>query len=116
MTEDREVIANEIQDWIRYHLFDQVPIAISIIDRDYRIVDANPRFENLYGAWEDRPCYEVYKGLDEPCLKCAAMKTFDDGVVRVREEKGMVENGDQMDYLVQMVPVHRHLASETSRE
>ena len=105
MMEDREVIANEIQDWIRYHLFDQVPIAISIIDRDYRIVDANPLFEDLYGAWEDRPCYEVYKGRDEPCLKCAAMKTFDDGVVRVREEKGMVENGDQMDYLVQMVPV-----------
>jgi len=109
MTEDREVIANEIQDWIRYHLFDQVPIAISIIDRDYRIVDANPHFEDLYGAWEDRPCYEVYKGRDEPCLRCAAMKTFADGVVRVREEKGMVENGDQMDYLVQMVPVREPL-------
>ncbi|KPK62328.1 MAG: hypothetical protein AMS21_07780 [Gemmatimonas sp. SG8_38_2] len=105
MTEDRDMIADEIQDWIRLHLFDQVPIAISIIDRDYRIVDANPHFEDFYGTWEGRPCYEVYKGRDEPCLRCAAMKTFKDGVVRVREEKGMVESGDQMDYLVQMVPV-----------
>lgn len=105
MTEDREVLADEIQDWIRFHLFDQVPIAVSIIDRDYRIVDANPHFEELYGAWADRPCYEVYKGRSEPCPKCAAAKTFEDGAVRVREEKGMVENGDQMDYLVQMVPI-----------
>ena len=36
----------EIQDWLRAHLFDQVPIAISIIDRDYNIVDANPKFEH----------------------------------------------------------------------
>jgi len=111
MPEHREVVADEIQNWIRSHLFDQVPIAISIIDRDYRIVDANPHFEKLYGAWEDRPCYEVYKGRDEPCLECAAMKTFEDGRVRVREEQGMVSDGDQMDYLVQMVPVRGPLGA-----
>mgnify|MGYP000358528414 CR=1 FL=1 len=32
----------EIQEWLRAHLFDQVPIAISIIDRNYNIVDATP--------------------------------------------------------------------------
>ncbi len=111
MSDHREVVADEIQNWIRSHLFDQVPIAISIIDRDYRIVDANPHFERLYGAWEDRPCYEVYKGRNEPCLECAAMKTFDDGKVRVREEQGMVGNGDLMDYLVHMVPVRGPLGA-----
>lgn len=105
MTEIREVLADEIQDWIRFHLFDQVPIAISIIDRDYRIVDANPRFEELYGPWEERPCYEVYKDRSEPCPNCAAARTFDDGRVRVREERGFVENGEEMHYLVHMVPV-----------
>ena len=74
MTDEREVTDELIQDWIKSHLFDQVPIAISIIDRDYRIVDANPRFEELYGVWEDRLCYEVYKGRDEPCPNCAAVK------------------------------------------
>jgi PAS domain S-box-containing protein len=105
MTNDGQVLDDLIQDWIRSHLFDQVPIAISIIDRDYRIVDANPRFEELYGAWEDRLCYEVYKGRAAPCPNCAAMKTFEDGKVRVREEEGVVQNGRQMDYLVHMVPV-----------
>jgi PAS domain S-box-containing protein len=105
MTDDHEVVDELIQEWIRSHLFDQVPIAISIIDRDYRIVDANPRFEQIYGAWEDRPCYEVYKDRMEPCPHCAAVKTFEDGKVRVREEEGVVENGERMDYLVHMVPV-----------
>jgi PAS domain S-box-containing protein len=95
----------EIQDWLRAHLFDQVPMAISIIDRDYNIVDANPRFEQDYGRWRGRPCYEVYKDRREPCLNCAAAMTFQDGRVRVREEKGMLEDGKSIDYLVHMVPI-----------
>ncbi|MGD8869275.1 MAG: PAS domain-containing protein, partial [Gemmatimonadales bacterium] len=105
MTTDRQILDEVIQDWIRFHLFEQVPVAISIIDRDYRIVDANPRFEELYGAWEDRLCYQVYKGRDQPCPHCAALKTFQDAKIRVREEEGVVRNGRQMDYLVHMVPV-----------
>jgi PAS domain S-box-containing protein len=102
--EEREMHAQEIQDWIRAHLFDQVPIAISIIDRDYQIVDANPRFRESFGAWQGRPCYKVYKGRDTPCERCAAIKSFGDGKTRIREEEG-VGNGDAIDYLVHMVPV-----------
>jgi len=105
MTADRLMHVQEIQDWLRAHLFDQVPIAISIIDREYRIVDANPRFEQMYGAWKGRPCYATYKGRTEPCLNCAAQKTFQDGKIRIREEEGAVENGDPMSYLVHMVPI-----------
>ncbi len=97
--------SEEIQEWLRGHLFDQVPIAISIIDRDYGIVDANPRFEQAYGPWRGRPCYEVYKNRDQPCVHCAAAMTFEDGKVRIREEEGTVGNGDPMDYLVHMVPI-----------
>ncbi len=95
----------EIHEWLRAHLFDQVPIAISIIDRDYRIVDANPRFEQAYGPWRGRPCYEVYKDRDRPCVHCAAAMTFEDGKVRIREEEGTVGNGHLIDYLVHMVPI-----------
>lgn len=105
MTDDQKQLDEVIQDWIRFHLFDQVPIAISIIDRDYRIVDANPRFEELYGAWNERLCYQVYKGRSKPCQNCAALKTFQDAKIRVREEEGVVRNGRQMDYLVHMVPI-----------
>jgi PAS domain S-box-containing protein len=105
MTADRLMHAQEIQDWLRAHLFDQVPIAISIIDRDYRIVDANPKFEQAYGPWKGRPCYSVYKDRREPCVHCAAAQTFEDGKIRIREEKGRVGDGKPMDYLVHMVPI-----------
>ena len=105
MSAERLLHVQEIQDWLRAHLFDQVPMAISIIDRDYNIVDANPRFEQAYGPWKSRPCFEVYKDRTEPCENCAAVKTFEDGKVRIREEVGKVDNGNPMDYLVHMVPI-----------
>ncbi len=105
MMEDRLMHAQEIQDWLLGHLFDQVPIAISIIDRDYNIVDANPLFEKAYGPWKGRSCHSVYKDRLEPCVNCAAALTFEDGLVRIREEKGRVGDGTPMDYLVHIVPI-----------
>jgi PAS domain S-box-containing protein len=105
MTPNRLAHVEEIQEWLRAHLFDQVPVAISIIDRNYNIVDANPRFEQAYGQWRGRPCYEVYKDRKDPCVNCAALRTFEDGKIRIREEKGRIENGNPMDYLVHMVPI-----------
>lgn len=101
------MLAAEIHEWLRANLFDEVPIAISVISRDFRIVEANRRFSETYGSWKDRPCYEVYKGRSDRCEKCAAMKTFADGKIRTREEEGTVRNGAQSYYLVQMVPIHR---------
>ena len=97
----------EIQTWIRSNLFDTVPIAISVIDRGYRIREANSRFGESFGSWKDRPCYEVYKDRTEPCLRCAALETFVDGKLRSREEQGIAEDGSEIDYLVHMVPVVR---------
>lgn len=106
MTEQGSAPAtDEIQQWLHHHLFDQVPVAISVIDREYNIVDANPRFQEVYGPWRGKPCYEIYKGRDEPCHKCAAFLTFKDGMTRIREEEGIVAGGSQMDYLVHMVPI-----------
>jgi PAS domain S-box-containing protein len=95
----------EIQNWLHHHLFDQVPVAICVIDRDYRIVDANTRFREVFGAWEARPCFEVCKGQDQPCARCAASLTFMDGKTRIREEEGLLEDGQPMDYLVHLVPI-----------
>jgi PAS domain S-box-containing protein len=97
----------EIDSWIRSNLFDRVPMAVSVIGRDYRIVRANRQFEEAFGTWEGRPCYEVYKDRTEPCLRCAALETFVDGRTRSREEEGMMGNGKQIDYLVHMVPMKR---------
>lgn len=96
-----------IQEWVHSELWTQVPVNIAVIDRSFRIVEANPAFSQNYGEWQNRPCYEVYKGRAEPCESCAARKTFADGRVRVSEETGLVRNGKQTYYLVHLVALKR---------
>ena len=97
----------DIKRWVRKELWDQVPVNISVIDKNFKIVEANRTFSDNYGAWHDRPCYEVYKGRSERCEHCAALKTFADGRVRVREEPGVVRDDQQTYYFVHMVPLVR---------
>ncbi len=97
----------EIQEWLRTNLFDRVPVAISIISPDLRVVDANRQFTEEYGEWRGRRCYRVYKGRSERCLRCAALETFADGKIRTRQEEGTYRTGGKSYYLVQMVPIKR---------
>lgn len=96
---------DDIRHWMHTRLWYQVPVSISVIDRDFKVVEANPHFARSYGDWQDRSCYEVYKGLSERCQHCAATKTFADGLVREREEQGVIRDGKQTQYLVHMVPL-----------
>jgi len=101
------MLSNDIRNWVRTEVFDQAPVCISVIDRDFRIVEANRAFSETFGAWMDRPCFAVYKGKRERCEDCAAIHTFADGKIRIREEKGLAHHGKPIDYLVHMVPLIR---------
>ena len=102
------MVSSEINKWLRARLFDEVPVRICVIDRDFHIVEANRLFGEAYGEWRDRACYAVYKGRDSRCERCAASSTFADGRVRVREEHGTGQNGEpESHYLVHMVPIVR---------
>ena len=96
-----------LQDWIRTELYDLVPSAVAVIDRDYRIVEANSTFEELFGEWEGRRCYEVYKGQKRKCSRCTAAKTFKDGKVRTHHEVGMDRKGKEAHYVVHAAPVQK---------
>jgi PAS domain S-box-containing protein len=104
------MISRQIKNWIRKELFDQVPICICVIDRDYKIVEANQTFSETFGEWQDRSCFSVYKNRTERCEDCAAAETFCDAMARTREELGVdASGGKPTHYLVQMVPlVHDH--------
>jgi PAS domain S-box-containing protein len=97
--------AKEIRTWIQTKLFDEVPVNICVIDRNFRIVEANDPFVQTYGPSEKRFCYSVYKGRSERCKQCGAIKTFSDGKVRVREEQGKDHDGREVQYLVHLVPI-----------
>ncbi|UCG87130.1 MAG: PAS domain-containing protein [Gemmatimonadota bacterium] len=95
----------DIDAWLQTNLFDAVPVSICVIDRDFRIVKANRRFNSEYGAATNRPCYEVYKGRQTRCENCAAAQTFADGRIRSRQEQGADRNGKQSHYLVHILPI-----------
>jgi signal transduction histidine kinase len=97
----------DLKRWIRTELWDQVPVRISVINRDFEIVEANRSFIEAYGEWQGRPCYSVYKGRSERCETCGAEKTFEDGLVRVREEEGVLLDGQPHHYIVRTVPLVR---------
>ena len=99
-------MADRIKRWIRNELFDQVPVSICVIDRDYKIVEANRTFTQTYGPWQGRYCYTVYKNRAKHCEECGAAETFCDGKVRVREEPGVpASEGKPTHYLVRTVPL-----------
>ena len=93
--------------WLSDELFDRVPVAICVIDQDFRVVEANARFTELYGEWIGHRCYQVYKDRTERCVRCGAAKTFEDGKAREREEEGVDRRGRPHHYLVDIVHASR---------
>jgi signal transduction histidine kinase len=94
-----------VHEWVRTQLWDQVPVRIAVIDRTFRIVEANQSFRSTYGEWKEKSCFSVYKGRSKRCEGCAASRTFSDGKTRVREEQGISLDGKPTFYLVHMLPL-----------
>lgn len=88
-------------------LFDVIPSPIAVIDQDYNVVDANRPFEELFGEWRGRHCFEVYKGLKRRCPRCRAQRCFVDGKVRAYAEEGVDRHGRTASYMVHVAPVTR---------
>ncbi|MBS0013168.1 MAG: response regulator [Desulfobacterales bacterium] len=60
------------------HLFEELPGYVAVIDGDYRITEVNKAVKFDFGV--DDPggthCYELFRGLDEPCLSCPVARSF----------------------------------------
>jgi PAS domain S-box-containing protein len=95
----------ELDRLLGSNLFQQMPFNVAVIDRDFRIVAANANFEEYFGNWRNRRCYEVYKRASQPCERCQAKATFEDGRVRVSDETGVDRHGRTCHYVVHLAPV-----------
>lgn len=86
-------------------LFDRVPCAVQILDRDLRVVLANERQLRTFGPSEGKHCHEVYKRRNSRCHPCPALKAFQDGGVHSSEQSGIDKNGQQTLYAVTAAPL-----------
>jgi signal transduction histidine kinase len=81
-------------EWPRKALFDQIPLDIIVIDRDFTIVEANKKARKKYPDWRDKKCYGLYKNRKRRCTDCAAVKTFEDGKTRTERSEIKDEDGN----------------------
>ena len=90
--------------WTDFDLFNQVPTNIAVIDRTYRIIDANKKFIETFGHWEGKKCFQAYKNQKSICAKCQASETFADGKVRVSLEKVRDRKGNLRYFRIRIAP------------
>jgi signal transduction histidine kinase len=95
----------DLGSWLRERLFDAVPMAIAVIDRQFAVVYANQAFERKFGSWQGRKCHEIYKRRDTLCQRCRAAEAFQDGQTHVGEEQGVTLAGEATRYLKHTIPI-----------
>jgi histidine kinase len=98
-------LQTEIESLLGRDLFQLVPFNIAVIDRGLQVVAANSNFEEYFGAWQGRRCYEAFKNSSAPCASCQAQATFADGRVRVSDETGVDRHGRTCHYVVHLAPL-----------
>lgn len=53
--------------------------AITVIDKDLKVLFRNDAVQKLYGAKIGETCYEAYRGRQEPCEDCIVLGVIRDG-------------------------------------
>jgi signal transduction histidine kinase len=80
-------------------LFDGAPDAITIVDRDYRVLMVNKTALNWYKrGLEDfvgRLCHREFQGRAEICVNCPAEESFRTGLPAFRERASLVAGGNK---------------------
>lgn len=103
ITSSQEEIHRQRDEYQR--LFDQVPCAITVQNRDLRLLRYNRRFRELFNPKPGDFCYSAYKGRGEKCLHCAVEKTLETGQPHRSEESIVTRDGNRLHWLVQTSPV-----------
>lgn len=94
--------------------FDELPCYLTIQDTNYRIMDANRRFQKDFGDWRGRYCYQVYKSQSEKCEVCPVERTFHDGQCHSSEEHIMTLYGRETSVIVYTTPIRNESGKITA--
>ncbi len=96
---------NNLSKLLKNEFFEVVPFNVAVIDRHYNVVAANDKFQEYFGKWQGRRCYEVYKKVKTPCIHCRVDEVFKTGKVRFSDETGIDKDGNVCHYIVHFAPL-----------
>lgn len=68
--------------------------AITVIDRDLKVLFQNEPVQKLYGDKVGETCYEAYRGRREPCENCMILDVLKDGTPRKALRDIQLPNGN----------------------
>ena len=68
--------------------------AITVIDRDLKVLFQNEAVRKLYGGKVGETCYEAYRGRREPCENCIILEVIKDGKPRQALRDIRLPNGN----------------------
>lgn len=86
-------------------LFDAVPCYITVVDRDFRVVDCNQRYRDDFGECQRRACHSVFIHRDDVCPDCPIHRTFADGQSHQSETVVTGTDGTQRNVLIWSAPL-----------
>jgi signal transduction histidine kinase len=86
-------------------IFDHAPCALSVINRDFRIVRANDHVRDRYGESVGSRCYQIYKQREKRCRECPALATFSDGRPHTSEQIRQASDGSYTYHVVSTAPL-----------
>ncbi len=86
-------------------LFEQVPCNVMIIDRDFKIVRANKRAQDMFERLKGEYCYSALKGRKEKCIECTARRTFEDGLQHSGNHVWKLTDGRTLNMHVITIPL-----------
>ena len=102
---NQDQIPPELQNWIAKKFLDVIPVAVAAIDRESNIVFANNAFEERFGSWQGRKCFEVYQDKQLAEIYCKVPEVFKDGRPRTYSDVGYDVDGRLTHYTKHAVPV-----------
>jgi len=85
-------------------IFDSMGNAVSIQDRDLRVVYQNSIHQQLTGSHVGELCYKAYSRVDEACRNCPVEASFRDGLVHTLIKQRAVD-GNVMDLEITASPL-----------
>jgi len=106
---DEANIPSQVNSWIAQQLIRHVPCNIVVLDRDFKIIMANDNFVEMFGDVTGKHCFEAYKKRKKTCSDCMAVKTFEDGKPRIKDESGIDKDNRQAHFVVQTAPVYNEV-------
>lgn len=86
--------------------FDSMPCYLTVQDRNLKVITANKWFQEDFGSFEGRYCYQVYKNRPEKCDVCPVERTFRDGQRHSSEEQVRCLDGSDVSVIVYTTPIY----------